>query len=36
MSDGTRWFEAKVAGGMAFEDTLRRAVNKARYRSATT
>ena len=36
MSDGTRWFEAKARGGMGFEDTLRRAVNRARYRHATT
>jgi peptidoglycan/xylan/chitin deacetylase (PgdA/CDA1 family) len=36
MSDGTRWFEAKVRGGMAFEDTLRRTINRARYRGATT
>jgi len=36
VSDGTRWFEAKAHGGMAFEDTLRRTINKARYRHATT
>lgn len=36
VSDGTRWFEAKTRGGMAFEDTLRRALNKARYRGSTT
>jgi len=36
VSDGTRWFEAKARGGMAFEDTLRRTINKARYRHATT
>jgi hypothetical protein len=36
VSDGTRWFEAKARGGMAFEDTLRRTLNKARYRHATT
>ena len=36
VSDGTRWFEAKARGGMAFEDTLRRTINKARYRGATT
>jgi peptidoglycan/xylan/chitin deacetylase (PgdA/CDA1 family) len=36
VSDGTRWFEAKARGGMAFEDTLRRTVNKARYRGKTS
>lgn len=36
VSDGTRWFEAKARGGMSFEDTLRRTVNRARYRRATT
>ena len=36
VSDGTRWFRAKVAGGMAFEDTLRGAVNRRRYRAVTT
>jgi len=36
VSDGSRWFEAKARGGMAFEDTLRRTINKARYRTATT
>ncbi|MFN8024834.1 MAG: polysaccharide deacetylase family protein [Acidimicrobiia bacterium] len=36
VSDGTRWFEAKARGGLAFEDTLRRAINKARYRGKTT
>lgn len=35
VSDGTRWFQAKVAGGMSFEDTVRRAVNRVRYRGAT-
>jgi peptidoglycan/xylan/chitin deacetylase (PgdA/CDA1 family) len=35
-SDGTRWFRQKVAGGMGFEDTLRRAVNRRRYATATT
>jgi peptidoglycan/xylan/chitin deacetylase (PgdA/CDA1 family) len=36
MSDGMRWFRHKVAGGMAFEDTLRRALNRRRYAGATT
>jgi peptidoglycan/xylan/chitin deacetylase (PgdA/CDA1 family) len=36
VSDGTRWFEAKARGGMAFEDTLRRTVNQVRYRGKTT
>jgi peptidoglycan/xylan/chitin deacetylase (PgdA/CDA1 family) len=36
VSDGMRWFEAKTRGGLAFEDTLRRTINKARYRSKTT
>lgn len=29
--DAMRWFEQKIAGGMAFEDDLRRLVNRARY-----
>jgi len=36
VSDGTRWFRQKVAGGMAFEDSLRRVLNRRRYQSATT
>jgi peptidoglycan/xylan/chitin deacetylase (PgdA/CDA1 family) len=36
VSDGMRWFERKVAGGMGLEDTLRRALNRRRYASATT
>ena len=36
VSDGMRWFRQKVAGGMAFEDTVRRAVNRRRYSGATT
>jgi peptidoglycan/xylan/chitin deacetylase (PgdA/CDA1 family) len=36
VSDGMRWFAAKARGGMGFEDTLRRTVNRARYRRATT
>jgi peptidoglycan/xylan/chitin deacetylase (PgdA/CDA1 family) len=35
-SDGTRYFERKVAGGMGFEDTLRRAANRWRYRNVST
>ncbi len=34
-SDGTRYFMAKVAGGMRFEDTLRVLANRWRYRDAT-
>ncbi len=36
LADGMRWFEAKVDGGMAFEDTLRRLVNRRRYAGATS
>lgn len=36
MSDGNHWFRKKVAGGMAFEDLLRRTVNRRRYAGATT
>ena len=35
-SDGMRWFRAKVHGGMTFEDSLRRAINRRRYASATS
>ena len=35
-SDGARWFREKVAGGMALEDTLRRALNRHRYTGATS
>jgi peptidoglycan/xylan/chitin deacetylase (PgdA/CDA1 family) len=31
-SDGMKYFEKKVAGGMALEDALRRVVNRWRYR----
>jgi peptidoglycan/xylan/chitin deacetylase (PgdA/CDA1 family) len=31
-SDGLHWFRAKVAGGMAFEDDVRRVANRIRYR----
>lgn len=34
-SDGMTYFAAKVAGGMRFEDSLRNAVNRWRYRGAT-
>jgi hypothetical protein len=36
LSDGMRWFAHKVGGGMAFEDTLRRTINRRRYATATT
>jgi peptidoglycan/xylan/chitin deacetylase (PgdA/CDA1 family) len=36
LSDGMRWFRHKVGGGMAFEDTLRRTLNRRRYAGATT
>ena len=35
-SDGMRWFERKVGGGMAIEDGLRRVLNRWRYAGATT
>jgi peptidoglycan/xylan/chitin deacetylase (PgdA/CDA1 family) len=35
-SDGLRWFERKVDGGMAVEDGLRRMLNRWRYAGATT
>jgi peptidoglycan/xylan/chitin deacetylase (PgdA/CDA1 family) len=35
-ADAMRWFSQKVAGGMAFEDTVRRVANRARYAGATT
>jgi hypothetical protein len=31
-----RWFERKVAGGMRFEDDVRRLVNRKRYAATTT
>jgi peptidoglycan/xylan/chitin deacetylase (PgdA/CDA1 family) len=34
VSDAGRWFERKAHGGMALEDTFRRAVNRLRYRTA--
>jgi peptidoglycan/xylan/chitin deacetylase (PgdA/CDA1 family) len=36
VSDGMRWFQRKVAGGMAFEDALRRSLNRVRYSRSTT
>ena len=35
-SDGMRWFRHKAAGGLGFEDTLRRMLNRGRYAGATT
>jgi peptidoglycan/xylan/chitin deacetylase (PgdA/CDA1 family) len=35
-SDGMRWFERKVNGGMAFEDDVRRVANRFRYAGATS
>ena len=35
-SDGMRWFERKLQGGMGMEDGLRRALNRWRYAAATT
>lgn len=36
VSDGMQFFERKLAGGMALEDSFRRAMNRARYARATT
>jgi peptidoglycan/xylan/chitin deacetylase (PgdA/CDA1 family) len=36
VSDGLRWFRHKAGGGMAFEDTLRRFVNRWRLSDAVT
>jgi peptidoglycan/xylan/chitin deacetylase (PgdA/CDA1 family) len=36
VSDGMRWFRRKVAGGMRFEDDMRRLFNRKRYEGATT
>ena len=36
VSDGMEFFERKLAGGMALEDSLRRAMNRVRYAKATT
>jgi peptidoglycan/xylan/chitin deacetylase (PgdA/CDA1 family) len=35
VGDGHRWFRCKVAGGMAFEDSLRGLLNRRRYARAT-
>jgi len=35
-SDGMRWFRHKAAGGLGFEDTLPRLLNRGRYAGATT
>jgi len=36
VSDGMRFFERKLAGGMALEDTCRRAINRVRYAKTHT
>jgi peptidoglycan/xylan/chitin deacetylase (PgdA/CDA1 family) len=36
VSDKQRWFVRKAGGGMAFEDELRRVLNRRRYAAATT
>jgi peptidoglycan/xylan/chitin deacetylase (PgdA/CDA1 family) len=36
LSDGMRWFDRKLSGGMGFEDTIRRTLNRRRYAGATT
>lgn len=36
VSDGMRWFRAKLGGGMALEDALRRRLNRRRYADART
>ena len=36
VSDGMQYFERKLAGGMALEDALRRAMNRVRYAKAGT
>jgi peptidoglycan/xylan/chitin deacetylase (PgdA/CDA1 family) len=35
-ADGMRYFEQKAAGGMAFEDSLRRTLNRIRYAGKST
>ncbi|MBK5289959.1 MAG: polysaccharide deacetylase family protein [Acidimicrobiia bacterium] len=35
-SDGMRWFRAKARGGMELEDSVRRALNRVRHRTAVT
>jgi peptidoglycan/xylan/chitin deacetylase (PgdA/CDA1 family) len=36
VADGMRWFRHKARGGMAFEDDVRRLVNRRRYEGAVT
>lgn len=36
VSDGMQFFQRKLAGGMALEDSVRRAMNRARYARAST
>jgi peptidoglycan/xylan/chitin deacetylase (PgdA/CDA1 family) len=36
VSDGMRWFTAKVGGGMALEDRLRQVLNRRRYADVVT
>ena len=36
VSDGMRWFDAKVGGGMELEDQLRRVLNRKRYAGSVT
>jgi peptidoglycan/xylan/chitin deacetylase (PgdA/CDA1 family) len=36
VADGMRWFRHKARGGMAFEDDVRRLVNRRRYAGAVT
>jgi peptidoglycan/xylan/chitin deacetylase (PgdA/CDA1 family) len=36
VSDGMRWFQAKVDGGMELEDQLRRVLNRKRYAGSVT
>jgi peptidoglycan/xylan/chitin deacetylase (PgdA/CDA1 family) len=36
VSDGMRWFEAKLGGGMGLEDRLRQLLNRGRYANAVT
>jgi peptidoglycan/xylan/chitin deacetylase (PgdA/CDA1 family) len=36
VGDGMRWWRRKLDGGMTLEDTMRRVINRRRYRGATT
>jgi len=36
VSDQMRWFNAKLDGGLAFEESIRRTINRARYAGART